>query len=169
MRPHAGYVPVFKRDLSFITNSCFDLILAGRGGENPQNLRTSSYFPPEKSLSLDLCNNIIRGWVQRTPPGPVNGGIPMALKQLLPTNREEREERYLKILSASESGSWILELPPRLRPHQPELETMLGRVFPQSLTAPENVALAKQLSLNWCMSKARNQGMDIDDCWQEAI
>jgi hypothetical protein len=93
----------------------------------------------------------------------------MALKQLLPTNREEREERYLKILSASESGSWILELPPRLRPHQPELETMLGRVFPQSRTAPENIALAKQLSLNWCMSKARNQGMDIDDCWQEAI
>jgi len=74
----------------------------------------------------------------------------------------------LAILSFSDAGSWILALPPKLKPHQGELESMLGKVFSGRRSSPDNLALAQQLSLNWCMSKAKSNGMTFEDCFRES-
>jgi hypothetical protein len=91
----------------------------------------------------------------------------MSREQSLNTTHNRLEKQSLGILSFSESGKWVLALPPRLRPHQPELESMLGRVFSGRRSSPDNLALAQQLSLNWCMSKAKLHGLTFEDCFQE--
>jgi hypothetical protein len=79
-----------------------------------------------------------------------------------------QEDNYLEILSRTECGNWILSLPPVLRIHQQELEQLLGKVFAGRPQSDENLALAKQMSLNWCFSKCRQAGMALEDCWREA-
>jgi hypothetical protein len=60
------------------------------------------------------------------------------------------------ILSRSACGNkWILALPTMLRGHQAELEGMLHKVFGKNIASDHNLALARQLSLNWCASKAK--------------
>jgi hypothetical protein len=93
---------------------------------------------------------------------------PMSREQSLRATHTNLESDTLAILSFSDAGSWILALPPKLRPHQPELESMLGKVFSGRRSSPDNLALAQQLSLNWCMSKAKLQGMSFEDCFRES-
>lgn len=67
----------------------------------------------------------------------------------------------LTILSISE-GNWVLRLPPSLIQHQPELERLLTKVF--SGRTEENLALAQQMSLNWCVAKCKQSGLTLDEC-----
>jgi len=88
------------------------------------------------------------------------------------TERARRTSRlddgyYLDILCESDSGSWVLRLPPVLRAQQQELEQMLGKVFSGRPSSKENFALAQQLSLNWCSSKARQAGVALEDYWAQ--
>ena len=69
-----------------------------------------------------------------------------------------------EIVSVSDSGSWILSLPPDLREHQPELERLLMKVFNNLPKSLDNVALAKQMSINWCVSKCKQSGLRFEDC-----
>jgi len=82
-------------------------------------------------------------------------------------SRFQRDD-YLEILSQSDNGSWELRLPPPLQQHQPELEQLLGKVFSGCHGSIENLALAQQMSLNWCVSKCRAAGVNLEDCWVEA-
>jgi len=89
----------------------------------------------------------------------------MTLAQLRPSVALSPEERYLQVLSESESGAWVLRLPPVLAAHQPELEELLGNVFSGRPSSHENLQLAKQLSLNWCISKCKKAGLTLDECF----
>lgn len=66
------------------------------------------------------------------------------------------------IVTVSESGSWSVSLPPSLTSYQEELESLLARVF-RNRYSPENLALAQQLSLNWCMTKCRQTGLSFEE------
>jgi hypothetical protein len=77
----------------------------------------------------------------------------------------ESECRFLQIVTTSESGAFVLALPPRLKGDQSELEVMLGKVFSGRRFSPDNLALAQQLSLNWCESKARSHGISFEECF----
>lgn len=74
---------------------------------------------------------------------------------------------FLNILSQNTSGIWVLALPAGLRKHQDELELLLGRAFAGRPRCPENLELAQQLTLNWCLSKCRKQGITLEDCLRE--
>ena len=64
-------------------------------------------------------------------------------------------EHLMPIISISDNGCLILRLPGFLQSEQKELEQMLHRVFANRLDTPDNLALAQQLSLNWCASKVK--------------
>lgn len=83
--------------------------------------------------------------------------------------RYSTDDPYLEILSPSDSGGWILRLPPSLKVHQSELEQLLGKVFSGRPSSNENLALAQQMSLNWCVSKCKQSGRSLDDCMSEAV
>lgn len=85
--------------------------------------------------------------------------IPVAARLSPPTPAKFDGE--LDILSISE-GNWVLRLPPSLIQHQPELERLLTKVF--SGRTEENLALAQQMSLNWCVAKCKQSGMTLDEC-----
>jgi hypothetical protein len=68
-----------------------------------------------------------------------------------------------EVLSEGSSGTWILELPPYLAPHQSELETLISQVFNGRPRSQDNLELARQLVLNWCLSKSRKMGITIKD------
>ncbi len=72
-------------------------------------------------------------------------------------------EEYLPIISVSDKGTFVLTLPGFLQPEQKELEQMLSQVFTKQINTPANLALAQQLSLNWCVSKAKKNGI-TDKC-----
>jgi len=74
------------------------------------------------------------------------------------------DEGLLTLLSVSESGGFVLSLPPNLKTYQPELEGLLGKVFSGRPTSAGNIALAKQMSINWCVSKCKQTGMSVDRC-----
>jgi hypothetical protein len=76
------------------------------------------------------------------------------------------EKKPLQILTTSESGLWVLALPSPLRPHQQELELILAKVFAEKNNSPDNLALAQQLSLNWCVSMARKQGISLEETFR---
>lgn len=78
------------------------------------------------------------------------------------------QDLFHEILSESENGAWVLRLPPSLREHQQELESLLGKVFSGRPPSAENLALAQQMSLNWCFSKCRQAGKRLEDCILEA-
>lgn len=69
---------------------------------------------------------------------------------------------FLEILSQGNGGTWVLRLPPSLRAYENELETLLGRVFSERRSA-DNLELAQQMTLNWCVSKCRKIGLSLDD------
>jgi hypothetical protein len=70
----------------------------------------------------------------------------------------------LEILSQNASG-WQIALPPGLQIHQGELETLLNKVFGGRPRTSDNLELAQQLTLNWCASKCRKEGIKFEDCW----
>ena len=76
----------------------------------------------------------------------------------------DNEDTRPELVSVSDSGSWILSLPIDLREHQPELERLLMKVFNNLPKSPDNVALAKQMSINWCVSKCKQNGLRFEDC-----
>ncbi len=67
-----------------------------------------------------------------------------------------------RLLSVSESGGFVLSLPANLQDYQGELEGLLGKVFSGRPTSPGNLALAKQMSINWCVSKCKQTGISVD-------
>jgi hypothetical protein len=75
-----------------------------------------------------------------------------------------QQDFCLEILSAADNGGWVLRLPASLKAHQPELEQLLGNVFSGRPSSSENLALAQQMSLNWCASKCRQNGLTLEDC-----
>ena len=86
--------------------------------------------------------------------------MPITLSNL---SRPAYQEKvyYPDILSVSECGDWTLHLPPTLQQHQRELEVLLRKVFNNRPRSPENIALAKQMSLNWCASKSRQLDINL--------
>ena len=77
----------------------------------------------------------------------------------------ESSNYFLDILSQGNTGAWVLNLPPRLRAYQSELESLLGRVF-RGKESTENLELAQQMTLNWCVSKCRKIGLTLDESFQ---
>lgn len=67
------------------------------------------------------------------------------------------------ILSTSVTGDWIVTLPPRLKAYQHELEALLGKVFPLKPLAIQNLPLAQQMTMNWCLYKCRQEGISLDE------
>ena len=72
---------------------------------------------------------------------------------------------YREVLSLNERDGWVVSLPPALRLYQRELEDLLGKVFAGRPNLPANVALAQQMSLNWCVSKCHEVGISFEDSW----
>lgn len=73
---------------------------------------------------------------------------------------------FLDILSQSTGGTWVLSLPPRLKPYQSEMEALIGKVFAGRPRSLENLELAQQMTLNWCISKCRKLGITIEESFQ---
>lgn len=74
------------------------------------------------------------------------------------------EEYFLEILFLDETG-WRVQLPQKLSAYQIELEQLINKVFGNRTRSAENLALAKQLSMNWCFSKCKQSGIEINDCF----
>ncbi|MBX9688903.1 MAG: hypothetical protein K2X27_19500 [Candidatus Obscuribacterales bacterium] len=78
------------------------------------------------------------------------------------------ETRYfVDILTQNSAGNWVLCLPTRLSAFQDELELLLGRAFAGRPRCQENLELAQQLTLNWCISKCKKQGITLEECLRE--
>lgn len=67
------------------------------------------------------------------------------------------------VAPGNSTDSWILNLPPRLRSYQGEIEALLGKVFSGRPRSADNIELAQQMTLNWCISKCRKIGVAWDD------
>lgn len=87
-----------------------------------------------------------------------------ARHQNTPRTLQSHEPYFLEILSQSASG-WQIALPPGLQMHQGELEILLNKVFGGRPRTNDNLELAQQLTLNWCVSKCRKEGINLEDCW----
>ena len=74
---------------------------------------------------------------------------------------------FADILTQNSAGKWVLCLPSRLRADQDELELLLARAFSGRPRCQENLELAQQLTLNWCLSKCRKQGVSLEDCLRQ--
>ena len=86
------------------------------------------------------------------------------INQAMAVAPQRQQAHYFEeILTQSGGSQWTLSLPAQLKSHQHELETLLSKVF-RGRCSPENLPLAQQLSLNWCMSKCRQAGLSFDDC-----
>jgi len=72
-----------------------------------------------------------------------------------------------QLLSVAENGNFVLSLPPTLRDYQQELERLLGKCFSGRATSADNLALARQMSINWCLSKCKQTGQSVDQCLSE--
>ena len=68
-------------------------------------------------------------------------------------------DKFMPIISISDKGCMVLSLPNFLQGEKLELEQMLNKVFVNRIDTPDNLALAEQLSINWCVSKARKTGL----------
>lgn len=67
---------------------------------------------------------------------------------------------WLEILA--NDGAGMYQVPPQLRNHEGELEVLLAKVFSGRPRGPENIDLARQMYLNWCLSKSRQLGITFD-------
>ena len=76
--------------------------------------------------------------------------------QVLPT------EGTTELLSLSESGNFEVHLPANLKDHQNELEILLCKVFTGRPKSEGNLALARQMSINWCISKCKQNGLSVE-------
>lgn len=80
-----------------------------------------------------------------------------------PAPAAKQPHYFEDILTQSGGSQWTLSLPQQLKSHQHELESLLNKVF-RGRCSPENLSLAQQLALNWCMSKCRQDGLSFDEC-----
>ena len=71
-------------------------------------------------------------------------------------------DNAMDILSVGKTGTWQLNLPEPLRGQQPELEKLLGHVF-GTTHSDENLELAQQMTINWCISKFKKMGVRNGD------
>jgi hypothetical protein len=74
------------------------------------------------------------------------------------------DDYFLEILFQDETG-WRIQLPQKLSAYQGELELLIQKVFGNRPRSSENLALAKQLSMNWFFSKCRQSGIEVTDCF----
>ena len=79
--------------------------------------------------------------------------------------REGRQ--FVEILTQNSAGSWVLSLPARMKDSQPELEKLLARAFTGRPRCQQNLELAQQLTLNWCVSKCKKQGVSVEEFFRE--
>ena len=77
--------------------------------------------------------------------------------------KRRSDDLFSNIITVDGSG-WVIDLPLPLRGHQAELEALLFKVFAERAKSAENLALAKQLSMNWCFSKCKQAGVNLEDC-----
>lgn len=73
-------------------------------------------------------------------------------------------EPYMSIVSLDAAGTWQLNLPTALKGHEDELESLLHKVFTGDISSAKkkNLALAQQMSLNWCTFKCRQIGISFE-------
>lgn len=84
----------------------------------------------------------------------------MAKVQQLDKADSQHEGRiWFDLVSRPGAGSCVLSLPAALQQYQGELEILLGKVFAGRPQLPENLALAQQMSLNWCQAKSQQLGV----------
>lgn len=72
---------------------------------------------------------------------------------------------FANIVAPGSADSWVLNLPPRLRMYQSEIEGLLGKVFSGRPRSADNIELAQQMTLNWCISKCQKIGINWDETW----
>ncbi len=76
----------------------------------------------------------------------------------------ESDSFFLDVIAQGNNcDRWVLNLPPRLRVYQNEIEGLLGKVFSGRPKSPDNLELAQQMTLNWCISKCSKIGIKFDD------
>jgi hypothetical protein len=51
-----------------------------------------------------------------------------------------------------------------LKDHQNELELLLSKVFRGKVNSPDSLALARQMSINWCVLKCKQTGQSVEQC-----
>ncbi len=83
--------------------------------------------------------------------------------QTLP--REEIAEDFLSVISENGTGGYQVSLPPALSIYTEELERLLVKVFAGRPLRAENLELARQMSINWCLSKCREAGIKLEEEW----
>ncbi|MFN8656215.1 MAG: hypothetical protein U0105_07730 [Candidatus Obscuribacterales bacterium] len=88
----------------------------------------------------------------------------MSAARNTPRTLSSHEPYFLEILSQNSQG-WQICLPPGLQIHQGELELLLNKVFGGRPRTSDNLELAQQLTINWCVSKCRKEGIKLEDCW----
>ena len=89
----------------------------------------------------------------------------MQSTQYAPRPTQNHSDTFpLSLLSVSPQGGFVLSLPADLQDYQGELECLLGKVFSGRPTSAGNLALAKQMSINWCVSKCKQTGLSVDKC-----
>jgi hypothetical protein len=87
----------------------------------------------------------------------------------LRTNAGSRQtSSVVNILTQNAAGNWVLSLPSRMRDSQDELENLLARAFSGRPRCQSNLELAQQLTINWCISKCRKQGLPFEEFFPEA-
>ena len=74
-----------------------------------------------------------------------------------------QEAEEINEIVSVDNGSWVLSVPVSLHAHKSELESLINKVFANRPQSPDNVALAKQLSLNWCVSKCKQVGLPPEE------
>ena len=71
----------------------------------------------------------------------------------------------LDIVSVDDTGTWKVcfpcNVPQSMQPHKMELEQILAKVFSNCSNPSSNLALARQLAINWCQQKGRELGIAI--------
>ncbi|MCA9805860.1 MAG: hypothetical protein KC777_28020 [Cyanobacteria bacterium HKST-UBA02] len=80
-----------------------------------------------------------------------------------PVHRVQPLEHEVDIVSRSHTGDWAMALPEVLQPFEDELLVILGKVFASCPQNSEDMALAKQLSLNWCIAKCKKLELTPED------
>jgi len=72
------------------------------------------------------------------------------------------EGRFWLEILASNCNDGIYQLPACLREHEGELQLLMAKVFRGRSRGPENIDLARQMYLNWCLSKSNQLGITFD-------
>lgn len=77
---------------------------------------------------------------------------------------EQADQGLSELITIADDGSFMVSLPSNLQAYKDELERLIGKVFNGRPSSRDNLALARQMSLNWCVSKCKQTGMEVDQC-----